>query len=81
MCAPVPSPGSERRRSIERTRVIGRTAFVASYPPRRDGIATYTRDLAAATGDREIAVLLPPERGTPFPLEVHHRIRRDERAD
>jgi glycosyltransferase involved in cell wall biosynthesis len=32
-------------------------------------------------GDREIAVLLPPGRGTPFPLEVHHRIRRDERAD
>jgi len=32
-------------------------------------------------GDREIAVLLPPGRGTPFPLEVHHRIRRDEQAD
>ena len=32
-------------------------------------------------GDREIAVLLPPGRGTPFPLEVHHRIRRDERSD
>jgi glycosyltransferase involved in cell wall biosynthesis len=26
-------------------------------------------------------VLLPPERGIPYPLEVHHRIRRDERAD
>jgi glycosyltransferase involved in cell wall biosynthesis len=32
-------------------------------------------------GDREIAVLLPPGRGTPFPLEVHHRIRRDEQSD
>jgi glycosyltransferase involved in cell wall biosynthesis len=32
-------------------------------------------------GDREIAVLLPPGRGTPFPLEVHHRIRRDVRPD
>src|SRR5688572_17209041 len=67
--------------STKRTHVIARTAFVSSYPPRRCGIATFTRDLAAATGDREIAVLLPPGRGTPFPLEVHHRIRRDERAD
>jgi glycosyltransferase involved in cell wall biosynthesis len=32
-------------------------------------------------GEREIVVLLPPERGVPYPLEVHHRIRRDERAD
>ena len=76
-----PSPGTGVAPTDREDLIIARTAFVSSYPPRRCGIATFTRDLAAATGDREIAVLLPPERGTPFPLEVHHRIRRDERAD
>lgn len=28
-----------------------------------------------------MAVLLPPGHGVPYPLEVHHRIRRDEPAD
>jgi glycosyltransferase involved in cell wall biosynthesis len=28
-----------------------------------------------------VVALLNPERGIPYPLEVHHRIRRDERAD
>jgi glycosyltransferase involved in cell wall biosynthesis len=67
--------------AIERTYVIARTAFVSTYPPRQCGIATFTHHLAAAMGEREIVVLLPPERGIPYPLEVHHRIRRDERAD
>lgn len=41
----------------------------------------FTQDLAKSVGEREVAVLLPPGRGVPYPLEVHHRIRRDERAD
>ncbi len=41
----------------------------------------FTQDLAKSIGEREVAVLLPPGRGVPYPLEVHHRIRRDERAD
>jgi len=32
-------------------------------------------------GNREIAALHPPEQAAPYPIEVHHRIRRDEHAD
>jgi glycosyltransferase involved in cell wall biosynthesis len=76
-----PFPGTRARWSIERIYVIARTAFVSTYPPRQCGIATFTHHLAAAMGEREIVVLLPWERGIPYPLEVHHRIRRDERGD
>jgi glycosyltransferase involved in cell wall biosynthesis len=61
--------------------MAGRTVYVATYPPRRCGIATFTRNLADSGGDHEIAALHAPGDPDVYPSEVRHRIRRDSLAD
>ncbi len=59
---------------------IVRTAFVATYLPRRCGIASFTSDLGLAVGDREIVALDRPPRNLRYPPEVQHRIDPDDPA-
>ena len=68
-------------RSTRGSDAIAKTAFVSTYPPQRCGIATFTSDLAAAVGDREIVALQPPEKAGFYPVEVSRRIARDVPAD
>jgi glycosyltransferase involved in cell wall biosynthesis len=44
-------------------------------------VASFTGELSRVTPDREVVALHPNEPISPYPFEVHHRIRRDERAD
>ncbi|MEK6606317.1 MAG: glycosyltransferase [Myxococcota bacterium] len=62
-------------------------AFIGTYPPRRCGIATFTRDLSAASGAAGEGVLpmiiamTDPEGQYEYPPEVKYEIRQGVKGD
>ena len=60
-------------------------AIVSTYPPRRCGIATYSRDLAVALNDAapdvRVEICALDRDGLAYPATVRTVIRQDERAD
>ena len=55
--------------------------YLSTYPPRRCGIATFTRDLRAAVGGGRVAALRRPEDDLGYPPEVGWRVERDTPGD
>src|SRR5690606_20920367 len=76
-------PGRRRGRGMQ---TAPRVLFVGSYPPRRCGIATFTRDLAeglAAVSGRpsQVIAVHNPADALEYPPEVVRTIRRDHIED
>ena len=64
-----------------------RAIYIASYPPRKCGIATFTRDLTTAINNvnpyapAEIVALNDADQSYDYPWEVKFRIRQHRKAD